>query len=121
MKEVLAHHRYYGIPIYAAMPRVFVAIEFNMSKMLDLTFGENRQRLGISEKRLLECDWRKEMVRGNIGISQTVGDSAYETGFEGMIIGSSQAKNGVNIIVFPDNLTKSSFVKVRNAEKLEDR
>lgn len=62
MEESLAHFRYYGIALHAAMPRIFVAIQAKLSKVVDLTEGANRKRLLIAEHRLVECDWRKEMA-----------------------------------------------------------
>jgi RES domain-containing protein len=31
MRETLAHHRYYGIPLHRALPRTFVAIELSLT------------------------------------------------------------------------------------------
>jgi RES domain-containing protein len=52
LEEALAHTKYYQLPIHASMPRIFVAIEFMLEVVLDLTDGRNRQALGISERRL---------------------------------------------------------------------
>ena len=65
LEETLAHARYYGLPINTSMPRTFVAIETQLSHVLDLTDGSIRQSLRISERRLLECDWRAECAAGN--------------------------------------------------------
>jgi RES domain-containing protein len=56
LEESLAHANYYRLPVHAAMPRTFVAIEFSLELVLDLTEGRNRQALAISETRLLACD-----------------------------------------------------------------
>ena len=34
------HHRYFGIPIHKAFPRVFVAINAKLSNALNLTDGK---------------------------------------------------------------------------------
>jgi RES domain-containing protein len=56
LAESLAHANYYQLPIYAAMPRTFVAVEFNLQSVLDLTQGRIRQALAISESRFLRCN-----------------------------------------------------------------
>src|SRR3954464_10242126 len=42
LDEVLAHFRYYGIPIASAMPRVTVSIQVLLGRVLDLTDGATR-------------------------------------------------------------------------------
>lgn len=108
MEESLAHFRYYGIPFHAAMPRVFVAIKAQLAKVLDLTEGVNRQRLQIAESRFLGCDWRKDMARGNHALSQLVGRAAQAAGVEAIVVRSAEDRNGRNLVVFPENLRKSS-------------
>ncbi len=61
MAETLAHFRYYGIPIHAAMPRTFVAIDVRLAKVLDLTQAPTRRQLQVSLELLLASDWRKEV------------------------------------------------------------
>ncbi len=117
-EESLAHFRYYSIPIHAAMPRMFVAIHAQLIKVLDLTEGANRKRLQIAESRLLKCDWRKEMASGQDALSQLVGRAAKEAGFEALVVRSAEDPEGVNLVIFPDNLQKSSQLIVLSPEKL---
>lgn len=118
MQEMLAHFRYYDIPLHAAMPRVFVAIRFRLTSVLDLTKGEHRQRLRISERRMLECDWRKELERGAVSLTQMVGQAARESGFEAVLAPSAEDKGGRNIVVFPAKLRTSSELAVLDPEKV---
>ncbi len=118
MKESLAHFRYYGIPFHAAMPRMFVAIKASLSSVLDLTNGANRKRLQIAEHRFRSCDWRKDMACGSEAVSQIVGCAAKEAGFEAIIVRSAEDRNGSNIVVFPENLKKSSKLSVLDPDKL---
>ncbi len=118
MEESLAHFRYYGIPFHAAMPRVFVAIKAQLSKVLDLTEGVNRQRLQIAESRLLGCDWRKDMAGGSDALSQRVGRAAKAAGVEAVVVRSAEYKNGRNLVVFPENLRKSSQLTILDPGKL---
>ena len=70
LAETLAHHRYYGIPIEDAMPRTFVAIQVKLQSVLDFRDGKVRQRLQVSESRILTIDWRKEVDEGREPITQ---------------------------------------------------
>lgn len=119
MEEALAHFRYYGIPAHAAMPRTFVAIRAELSKVLDLTRGRVRQRLRISEKRLMQTDWRKDLQAGKTALTQLVGLAAFETEFEGLLVPSAADQAGRNLVVFPENLLDSSRLEVLDPDELE--
>lgn len=118
MAESLAHFEYYGFPAHAAMPRLFIALEARLSRVLDLTIGENRRRLRISDQRLLKCDWRREMAAGTDVLTQLVGRAAWEAGFEGMTVRSAADTDGRNFVVFPEHLKPSSRLVLRNADQL---
>ena len=118
MEESLSHFRYYGIPLHAAMPRIFVAIQAKLSKAVDLTVGANRKRLLIAEHRLVECDWRKEMASGIIPLPQLVGLAAHRAGLEGLLVRSAVDATGRNLVIFPHNLRKSSSLTVLSPERL---
>jgi len=117
MEESLAHFRCYGIALHAAMPRIFVAIQAKLSKVIDFTEGANRKRLLIAEQRLLECDWRKEMASGIAPLPQLVGQAAKEAGLEALLVRSATDATGRNIVIFPDNLRKASHLSVLSPEK----
>jgi RES domain-containing protein len=57
MAETLAQNRYFGIPIEESMPRVFVATLVKLQSVLDLRQGLVRQRLQVSQDRILAVDW----------------------------------------------------------------
>jgi len=118
MKEALGNFRYYGFPLHTAMPRIFVAIMAKLSMMLDLTDRDNLKRIQIDEYRLIECDWRKDMTEGKEALSQLVGHAAKESDFEAIVKRSAEDKNGRNIVVFTDNLRKSSILSVLNPDRL---
>ena len=64
LDEVLAHFRYYKIPIEAAMPRVTVSVRVRLGTVLDLTNGRIRSTLRVSERRMLDEPWREEQKVG---------------------------------------------------------
>ena len=118
MEETLAHARYYGLPIHAAMPRTFVAIDFVLVSVLDLTDGAVRRSLGVSEERLLECDWRAESQAGKMPLSQEVGRGVCLARIEGMLVRSAADPGGQNLVVYVENLQRGSSLAVVAADRL---
>lgn len=110
MAETLAYYRYYGLPLPQAMPRLFVAVSFHLSAVLDLTDGEVRRRLKISEQAMLTCDWRKEVAAMRNPITQLIGQAAQAAGFEGLQVRSAADSDGLNLIAFPQNLRPASDI-----------
>lgn len=119
LEETLAHARYYGLPINTSMPRIFVAIRIELSQVLDLTLGNYRRTLRISEKRMLECDWRAECALGREPITQQIGRLAAVAGLEAILVRSSADDSGFNLVVFPDNLHKTSRIAVVSPDRLD--
>jgi RES domain-containing protein len=118
LEESLAHANYYSLPVHASMPRTFVAIEFTLELVLDLTEGRNRQAIAIAEKRLLECDWRAEMRAGEVPITQQVGQAASSAGFEAILVSSAAHPAGQNLVVFVDNLQPGSELAMVAPDRL---
>src|SRR5262245_44593937 len=63
LAEALAHFRHYGLPVSKAMPRVMVALEARLQRLLDLTDGPVRRALGVSEDRMLGEPWREKQKK----------------------------------------------------------
>jgi RES domain-containing protein len=118
LEETLAHARYYGLPINTSMPRTFVAIETQLSHVLDLTDGSLRRSLRVSERKLLDCDWRAEAAAGRIPITQQVGGLAASAGLEAILVRSAADHSGFNLVVFPENLRSTSRIEVVSPDKL---
>ena len=119
MKETLAHYRYYGIPIEDAMPRTFVAIGAKLRRVLDFRQGTVRRRLQISLDRILEVDWRKEVLASREPITHALGSAASEVGIEGIVAPSAVDPHGHNLLVFPVNLQADSDLRVLYPERLK--
>lgn len=116
--ETVAHNRYYGIPDYDAMPRTFVGFRDCLKHVLDFRRGDVRRRLQVSQDRILRVDWRKELKAGQVPITQTLGQAAYEAGFEGILVPSAQNPNDANLVIFPANLIPGSELILLNKDKL---
>ena len=115
MEETLAHSRYYGLPVHASMPRTFVAISFSLKSVLDLTDGQVRQMLGISDKRLLDCDWH---AAEETPITQSVGRAVYDADLEALLVRSAADRTGQNLVIFVGNLGRASSLEVISPEQL---
>jgi RES domain-containing protein len=70
--EALQHFRHYGLPVSKAMPRVIVAIEAKLERVLDLRDGGVRRALRVSEKRMLSEPWREEQKRSREALTQAL-------------------------------------------------
>lgn len=112
LAEALASNRYYGFPDAKSAPLVFVTAEAKLKQVIDLRDGAIRKRLGTAEAAILDTDWRAEINRGNEAVTQAWGWAFHESGIEGFITPSSADRDGVNLIVFPENLKSQSRLKV---------
>jgi len=118
MAETLAHNRYYGIAVEEAMPRTFVAIEAKLRTIVDFRLGSVRQRIQVSQDRILTVDWRKDVAAGREPITHLIGRAASDIGLEGIIVPSAADPNGHNLLIFPRNLQTGSEIGVLNPNGL---
>src|SRR4051794_26356309 len=121
LDEVLAHFRYYGIPIASAMPRVTVSIQVRLGRVLDLTGGPTRSTLRVSERRMLREPWRAAQQAGREALTQALGRLAHDLGWEALLVRSAARRGGVNLIVFPENLSRRSSLEIINVGELPRR
>lgn len=112
LAEIFSSPRRYGYPINKQLPKVLVAIQVKLNRIIDLNDGALRQHLRISRETLLKTDWRLENNRKKEAITQAAGKAIYEVGLEGFIVSSSTSAGGYNLIIFPQNLHKKSFIKL---------
>lgn len=118
MAETLAQARYYGWAEQAVMPRTFVAISFSLKRVLDLTDGDIRRRLAVSQTRMIQTDWLAEMAAGTVPVTQLLGQAAAEIGLEGLLVPSAADPGGRNIVAFPRNFRTPRAAVVLAPNKL---
>jgi RES domain-containing protein len=118
LDEVLAHYRYYKIPIESAMPRVTVSVEVRVQRLLDATDGPTRSVLRVSKDRILTTPWREEQKAGREALTQAIGRLASEMRWEGLLAPSAARRAGVNLILFPANLISSRSLEIINVDQL---
>jgi RES domain-containing protein len=118
MAECLSHFRYYGLDFSRAMPRLFVAVGCELRAVLDLSDGAVRQRLQVSQSRMLGEDWRKAQAAGGEALTQRIGRVVCQAGLEGLLVPSAAAPDGTNLVWFPENVKPPSRVILCNADQL---
>ena len=74
-------------------------------------------RLGVSKKRLLRNDWRRDVSLGRVPLTQQVGLAAFQSGLEGLLVPSAAEKKETNLLLFPDNFSSDSRVSMRGVSK----
>ena len=121
LDEVLAHFRYYGLPIESAMPRVTVSVRVEVERLLDFTDGSIRSSFRLSAKRLIAEPWRIKQESGHEAITQALGRVVKQWGLEGMLVRSAASGNGVNLIIFSENLLPRSRLEIINLDQLPAR
>lgn len=121
LDEVLAHFRHYGLPIASAMPRVMVSVRVRLARVLDLSDGTARSTLRVSARRMLDEPWREQQADGREALTQAIGRLARELDWEGLLVPSAARRDGVNLILCPDNLARGSALEIVNAGELPDR
>src|SRR5262245_64156948 len=119
MTEALEHFRYHLLPISQALPKVMVAVAVRIDRLLDLTDPAVVAGLPIPMAELLAEDWRALMATKVEPGSQAVGWATFAAGFQGLKVPSKPAPDGINLLVFPENVTRQCRLEVLNASDLE--
>ena len=114
MAEALAHVRYYQLPIHRALPRLFVALRFELSQVLDLSSQAALGELGVTPQEI-DCDWRRSSKMASQPMTQALGQAAAAAGVEAIIVPSVADREGKNLVVFRTNLLRSSIAEVIDA------
>ena len=99
LEEAKANDRYYGLE--TKTPRLVVAIQAKVAKILDLTSPGIRRQLGITVAELSGEDWRKLLQSGQESLSQALGRAAASTGASGLLVRSTAVRTARNVILFP--------------------
>src|SRR5262245_6270381 len=93
-----AHHRYYGLPLETALPRVLVSIQVVLQRVLNLTDQRVRRRLGVTREQLLEEDWRDLNRQRKEALTQALGRLAWEAEWEGLLVPAAAEAAAVTLI-----------------------
>jgi len=115
LEESKANDRYAGI--MNRSPRLVVAVEARLARVLDFTSASVRRQLGVTLTELTAEDWRKLLESGRESFTQALGRAAFQAGASG-ILARSAAASGVNVAVFPGNLGRGESLAVVEGKKL---
>lgn len=116
LEECKANDRYYGV--VTKSPRLLVAIEAQLGRVLDLTAPATRRALGVTLRELAAEDWRKLLEAGRESFTQVLGRAVAASGGSGVLARSTAVPRGVNMIAFP-GVCASDTLTVVEGEKLE--
>jgi len=116
LEECKANDRYYGV--VTRSPRLLVAIEAQLTRMLDLTNPDIRRALDLTLKELAAEDWRKLIASGKESLTQGLGRAVFEVRGSGLLVRSAAVKRGVNAVIFPA-ACPPDHLEVVEANKLE--
>jgi RES domain-containing protein len=111
------HDQYYGVETVS--PRLLVAVEARLGRVLDLTSARVRRRLALAVHVWADEDWRQMQDDGRESLSQAIGRAVWQAGGSGLLAPSSAVRGGVNVVVFPRRLGFGESVAVVEGEKLE--
>ena len=120
LAESLATHRRYKWADRDAMPRTLNAVACQFHRILNLTTGSVRQRLGVSADRMLSEAWWDRQEQDEEALTQAIGHIAWELGLEGLLVPQLQCAGGLNIVFFPDHTDPTSVLQVIHPEELPD-
>lgn len=99
LEEAKANDRYYGLA--TTTPRLVVAIEATVARLLDLTAPAVVAGLGLPWPELADEDWRRRLEAGEESLSQALGCAAACSGAAGLIAPSAAVPGALTIVVFP--------------------
>ena len=121
LQECKANDRYYGVETKS--PRLLVAIEARLTRVLDLTSPANRLAMGVSLTELAAEDWRKLLAAGKESFTQAIGRATAAAGGSGLLARSAAVHRGINVVIFPGVCVAGELEVVEGAklEKLAAR
>jgi RES domain-containing protein len=120
LAESKANADYANLPYPFREPRLVVAADVSLCRVVDLTGVETLKALAVSEDELRREDWRKVQEQGFESFTQALGRALFKTKAEGLIARSARTKNGINIAYFPENRLPGSKVQLWEAQGLHD-
>ena len=116
LEESKANDRYYGV--VTKSPRLLVAVEARLTRVLDLTDPDIRRALELTLTELAAEDWRKLLAAGKESLTQVLGRAVAATGGSGLLARSAAVRRGVNVVFFR-GVCHADQLQVVDAAKLD--
>jgi len=111
---------YANLPYPFRETRLIVALDVELSRVIDLTVDTTLKTLGVSDEELRREDWRKVQGQGFESFTQAFGRAIFAAKGEGLLARSARVENGVNVAYFPENKSRGSRVRPWEAQQLRD-
>ena len=111
---------YANLPYPFREPPLIVALDVELSRVIDLTVDATLKILGVSDEELRREDWRKVQGQGFESFTQALGRAIFAAKGEGLLARSARVENGVNVAYFPENKSRGSQVRPWEAQQLRD-
>jgi RES domain-containing protein len=100
-----------GTVAYKGNPSVLFSIEYRLSSVLDLTLHQNQDALRTNFQELTGI-WLPQLFRNTTAPTQELGLISNEIQVEALKVPSSLDPSAFNLVIFPEQLKKSSLVKI---------
>jgi RES domain-containing protein len=100
-----------GLKRMTVKPRLIVGIRYRLKVVIDA----RKLAAAIPDTDLPELmaeEWEKINARGRETQGQALGRALFEARLEGFLVPSARVPDGMNLVVFPDNLRQTSRQKV---------
>jgi RES domain-containing protein len=111
---------YANLPYPFREPRLVVALDVELSRVIDLTADATLEILGVSDEELRREDWRKVQGQGFESFTQALGRAIFAAKAEGLLARSARVENGINVAYFPERKSRGSKVRLWEAQQLHD-
>src|ERR1035438_7616677 len=114
-----ASFTYYNFAPSDVRPKVIVAVRASFSKVLDLVAPKGlRTKSWLELDKLLAEDWHKVNDGDHEAQSQAFGRAAHALGAEALLVPSARVRGGMNLVYFPESLSRDSKVAILGEEEL---
>jgi RES domain-containing protein len=110
---------YANLPYPFREPRLVVAVDVALARVVDLTAADTLDALGVTDEELRE-DWRKVQEQGFESFTQALGRAIFAVKGEGLLARSARVQKGINVAYFPENKVRDSKVRLWEAQELPD-
>jgi RES domain-containing protein len=117
LKEARRPFDYFGIKRPRKRPRVSAEIHLRLGRVLAVERALDALPWPSMDELLAE-DWEKVNASGHETLSQALGRSVWELGFEGMVVSSARDRRGRNVVWFPGSLEKDSECEISGEREL---
>lgn len=116
LQEYLARARRMKWPDHQSLPMMMAGVEVNVRRVLDLRVSE----VAAVIEPLLKAErqhWRSIQSKRE-AMSQAIGRATREAGLQGLFAPSQQVNGGLNLVLFPDKLSRLDRLSAPNLKVL---